>query len=353
MPQTQGHIEGRQASLLSSNFAWLSSVAFSAAACAGVPEPPTPFPAPTMPHVSEANFAEASYWSIELEPPRLLPPNLSWSPSAPAEGTLVALRIGPAPRGIPLLEIQGSSSLRTPRGIRTRELAIVPLRGGAFMAFVAAPLDALSIGIEITATLIDGSRLTLTREIPVRERRFPSTQLSVPRRFTQPDQATIERSRRERALIQATLREVSKPPLLDGPFMLPRTDVTTSVFGQRRLFNGELRSRHTGLDIDGDTGDPIYAANRGRVALARELFYNGNVVYIDHGMGLYTAYMHLSRFGVTEGEWVEKGQVIGYIGATGRVTGPHLHWGLYVQGTSLDPLSVFLLALPPAEDLFE
>ncbi len=128
--------------------------------------------------------------------------------------------------------------------------------------------------------------------------------------------------------------------MLSGPFVLPRRDVVTSVFGQRRLFNHQLRSRHTGYDIDGRPGDPIYAANSGRVVLARNFFFNGNAVYIDHGLGLYTAYMHLSSFAVSEGEWVERGDLIGRVGATGRVTGPHLHWGLYLQGTALDPSSL-------------
>ena len=106
------------------------------------------------------------------------------------------------------------------------------------------------------------------------------------------------------------------------------------------MFNGELRSRHTGLDLRGAMGDPIRAANSGRVALSDDLFFNGGAVFIDHGLGVYTGYFHMSRREVEEGEWVEQGQVIGRVGATGRVTGPHLHWSLYALGQSLDPLSL-------------
>jgi murein DD-endopeptidase MepM/ murein hydrolase activator NlpD len=87
-------------------------------------------------------------------------------------------------------------------------------------------------------------------------------------------------------------------------------------------------------------GDPVYASNSGRVALSRDLFYSGNSVYIDHGLGFYTAYFHLSQREVTEGQWVERGELIGRIGATGRVTGPHLHWGVYLQAVPVDPLSL-------------
>lgn len=118
------------------------------------------------------------------------------------------------------------------------------------------------------------------------------------------------------------------------------------------MFNNQLRSQHTGLDIDGDTGDPVVASNSGRVILSRDLFYTGQAVYIDHGLGFMTAYFHLSRRDVSEGQWVEKGEVVGLVGATGRVTGSHLHWSLFVQGVSLDPLSLDALGLEAFGDRF-
>ena len=309
--------------------------------CGGVPEPPLTVPEPDSPSVEPLKVEDTVLSQPELKPPLPMPPEVTWFPSAPAEGTVVALLVNPAHNGIPVLEVWGRNTAKRERGDLASDLALTKLAGGAYMAFIAAPLDSHAISLEITAYLVDGSRLTQSRTIPVRRREFPSTQVSVSRRFTEPDAESIARSQRERALIRATLRIISADPLLDGPFVAPRSDLSTSPFGQRRMFNSELRSRHTGHDIDGDLGDPIYAANSGRIVLARDFFFNGNAIYIDHGLGLYTSYMHLSEFEGSEGEWVERGQLIGRVGATGRVTGPHLHWGLYHHGTALDPMSVF------------
>ncbi len=120
----------------------------------------------------------------------------------------------------------------------------------------------------------------------------------------------------------------------------------TAPFGQERLFNGELQSRHTGLDLRGAVGEPVRAAARGRVVIARDLYFSGNGVYLDHGRGVYTGYFHLSRILVEEGEIVEPGQVVGEAGATGRVTGPHLHWSLWVAGEALDASSLLEIVLP-------
>jgi murein DD-endopeptidase MepM/ murein hydrolase activator NlpD len=215
------------------------------------------------------------------------------------------------------------------------------LSGGAYIGLVAARIGAREIPVEISVTLTDGTRLVQSLWLLVGERSFPATRLSVATRFTAPDQQTLKRIERERQLVRSILRSATDEPLWRGPFELPLEGVTTSPFGQRRLFNNELRSRHTGHDIDGDTGDPVYASNSGRVAISRDLFFNGGAVFIDHGLGLYTGYFHLSKREVMEGEWVEKGQLLGLVGATGRVTGPHLHWSIYLNGASLDPLSLF------------
>ena len=321
------------------------------ASCGRVPNPPEPVPAAEPPDVSSSQVRYDSETMPELSAPQALPPTVSWLPAAPEEGTLVALIVEPASNGIPILEISGSISSELPRGKRTRVLALAQLNGGVYAGFIAAPLDSRELSLEVTATLVDGSKMSQALTVPVSSRNFPTTQLTVARRFTELDSATIERVRRERRLIQATLGAASAEPLLQGPFALPRADLTTSVFGQRRLFNNQLQSRHGGHDIDGDTGDPIYASNSGRVVLARSFFFNGNCVYIDHGLGLYTGYLHLSKFEVAEGEWVDNEQLIGRVGATGRVTGPHLHWSLHVQGTSLDPMSLLNRDFAGANDL--
>jgi hypothetical protein len=298
------------------------------AACAGMPKPPQPVPEPRLPQVETVRF------DLEDARPQLpvlqaLSPHLRWTPGRPGEGQLVVLTLEPVTRSLPVFEIEGSAS--------GRELELVPLSGGAFLGLVATPLGAKEVPVEVTVTYIDGTRLSHTLSLLVVPRDFPATRLRVAPRYTSPDSATLVRVAREREAIQAMRMTVTPLPLWNGPFELPLRGVTTSPYGQRRLFNDELRSRHTGLDIDGDTGDPVFSTNSGRIAMSADLFYNGGAVFIDHGLGLYTGYFHLSKREVVDGQWIEKGQIIGRVGATGRVTGPHLHWHMYLQGFSIDP----------------
>jgi murein DD-endopeptidase MepM/ murein hydrolase activator NlpD len=298
----------------------------SSAGCAGVPDPPDPVPPPQEPPVVEVKLDERLR---EIEPPRRLAPRIYWTPAVPGEGSFVVLTLEPEPRGLPVFEVRARA--------RDRAVVLSSLDGGAYFGLVAAPLSVPEVPVEVTITLIDGTRITRRLTLLVETLDFPATSLRVASRFTAPDEQAVERIRREREIVRAALATVTTEPLWNGAFIMPRDDVTTSPYGQRRLFNNQLRSRHTGLDIRGRTGDPVHAANSGRVILARDLFYTGNAVYIDHGLGIVTGYFHLSKHEVTEGQWVEKGQLIGRVGATGRVTGPHLHWGLYLQGAALDP----------------
>jgi murein DD-endopeptidase MepM/ murein hydrolase activator NlpD len=134
------------------------------------------------------------------------------------------------------------------------------------------------------------------------------------------------------------------------PFAVPIPGVEGGRnFGHRRVFNGEPRAPHSGADLRAATGTEILAANAGRVALAKNLFYSGNAVFIDHGLGVYTTYLHLSEMLVAPGDQVARGQVIGLAGATGRVTGPHLHWGVRILDARVDPFSLLSLGAGASE----
>jgi murein DD-endopeptidase MepM/ murein hydrolase activator NlpD len=297
--------------------------------CAQIPKPPPP---PGQPVKASFQLLRLEEVPADLTPPRPTAPRLRWTPAVPGEGTIAAFTIEPESRGLPVFEVRARSG--------NSAIQLAPLPGGAYLGLIAAPLNRQSVEVIVSATLVDGTRLSQDLTLLIARRDFPATQLRVARRFTEPDPESARRIQRERDRVRAVLRTISDAPLWQGTFVLPVEGVTTSPYGQRRLFNNELRSRHYGLDIDGQTGDPVRAANSGRVALSADLYFNGNAVFIDHGLGFFTGYFHLSERQVFEGEWVARGTIIGKVGATGRVTGPHLHWSLYLGGIPLDPLSL-------------
>ena len=178
----------------------------------------------------------------------------------------------------------------------------------------------------------------LTVSLKILSRRFKSEKLQVtPSRVT-PAPEDVERIKREGEEVRAVYAASRPQRLWDEPFQRPLSGLVTSPYGTRRLLNNKLKSYHGGVDFRAATGAPVYAANTGIVGLAKNLFYSGNIVILDHGSGLFTTYAHLSRIDVAPGRLVEKGQVIGLAGATGRVSGPHLHWGVKVNGVNVNPL---------------
>jgi murein DD-endopeptidase MepM/ murein hydrolase activator NlpD len=169
---------------------------------------------------------------------------------------------------------------------------------------------------------------------------YPSEEIrGVDQSRVTPGAEELARIARERELIAAAYVAARDSAMMDGPFAWPvEPRVVTSPYGTRRVFNGQLRSVHGGLDLRAREGTPIYAAQSGVVRLAQNLFYAGNHVLIEHGMGIHTSYSHLSKIEVEAGQWVEKGQRIGLAGATGRVTAAHLHWTVSVHGVGVSPL---------------
>ncbi|HEU4617040.1 MAG TPA: M23 family metallopeptidase [Gammaproteobacteria bacterium] len=228
----------------------------------------------------------------------------------------------------------------------------VPLakRGSEWLTVVGIDLEAAPGPhyAEITLRYGDGRKETRTETIEVAHRDFPTTRLSVEPKYVElsrEDQARADRESRE---IDAIYSTVTPEAYWNGPFAAPIPGITGGRnFGHRRVFNGQPRAPHSGADLTAATGTPVHASNAGRVVLAKNLFFSGNSVFIDHGLGVYSVYLHLSVLRVKPGDRVERGQVIGLSGATGRVTGPHLHWGVRVLDARVDPFS--LLELPADE----
>src|SRR5204863_8145917 len=149
-----------------------------------------------------------------------------------------------------------------------------------------------------------------------------------------------DRALREQKELDQIHNTSTKEILWKDSFVVPIAGETGTNFGHRRVFNGMPRAPHAGADLHAATGTPIHSTNRGRVVLAEDLFFTGNTVIVDHGLGIYSLYAHLSRIDVNVGDMLERNQVLGLSGATGRVTGPHLHWGIKVQNARVDPFSL-------------
>ncbi len=219
---------------------------------------------------------------------------------------------------------------------------------GEVRALVAAPFDdADSLAVTLVRAGATGAPETLSVALPVARGAYRSEQLRVAGKYAAPDSAAAARIRSEVEQAREVSRQAHNTPRgWSAPFRRPRPGRVTSVFGTAREFNGVSSSRHMGTDFAGAVGAPVYAANAGLVALVGEFYLAGTVLYLDHGGGVVTGYFHLSRVEVTPGTVVQRGQLIGRVGRSGRVTGPHLHWIARYGGITVDPMSLVRVTSP-------
>jgi murein DD-endopeptidase MepM/ murein hydrolase activator NlpD len=192
----------------------------------------------------------------------------------------------------------------------------------------------------------DGQAISFEKKIRVERQRYPRVQLKVPGRYTAPSPEDQRQIEQDKATKEDAFKTLSPGREWKGSFAAPVNAAISDVFGVERVFNGSVQSTHQGLDFRVPSGTSVAAVNSGRVILARPLFFEGNCVVIDHGEGLLTLYLHLSKFSVKEGDDVSKGQPIGLSGGTGRATGPHLHLAVRWQGVYLNPQVLLKLKLP-------
>ncbi len=157
------------------------------------------------------------------------------------------------------------------------------------------------------------------------------------KKYVNPSNAHIERIKKERLILSKPRKTFSAEALSNGLFKRPVDGITTSDFGLKRFYNGQARRPHTGLDYAGDIGTPVKAPANGKVILTGNYFFNGNALFLDHGQGLISVYIHLNKILAKPGQFVSQGEIIGTIGKTGRATGPHLHWGVYLNRTAINP----------------
>ena len=200
------------------------------------------------------------------------------------------------------------------------------------------------VTIDVEARLADGSPLAARLPLKVNAKAFPTRRLQVAPEFVAPPPAEQARIERERLLLNNVLSAVSPRHLWEDGFGRPVEGEVISLFGARSVFNNEARAPHRGIDFRGAIGTPVRAPARGVVVLAEPLYFSGSTVILDHGLGVFSMLAHLSRIDVRPGALVVRGDVVGAIGATGRVTGPHLHWTLRIGAAAVDPLSVLAIA---------
>lgn len=243
------------------------------------------------------------------------------------------------PGGIMLLPLDIESETRPNVEFMERKTTVIQNGNGQWVAVIGLPLS-LDPG-EQTAYLHNGQdKIAVTFDVT--DRQYETQHLTIKnKRKVEPNQEDLDRIWAERKKKNKALNtwEEVRPDL---NFIKPVEGRTSSQFGLKRFFNGKPRNPHGGLDIAAPEGTPIRAPADGRVLLADDFFFSGNVVYLDHGQGVITYYAHMQERKVKPGDVVQKGQVIGLVGMTGRVTGPHLHWGVYLNRAAVNP-SLFLV----------
>ncbi|MFQ5902957.1 MAG: M23 family metallopeptidase [Candidatus Binatia bacterium] len=266
--------------------------------------------------LAQASFAGEAPWIISLKSPEVL------------QGGVVEIKV----LGGDLARVKGLS--------RNQEIPFFPREDRSYAALLGVDLEERPgpMGITIKVSSKGGKKRERLITLNVRKRVFPQESLSVSAAYDRIDEATRRRIEKEQAQI-ARLWAISSPRRLwEGRFLAPVPGKITSPFGLRRIINGSPRSSHGGVDLRASLGTEVVAANHGRVVLREEFFFSGKSIVLDHGGGLYTMYFHLADFRVKKSSRVLKGDLIGWAGMTGRVTGPHLHWGVRLNGARVDPL---------------
>ncbi len=185
----------------------------------------------------------------------------------------------------------------------------------------------------------------LKYSVVIKKEDYPVQHLKLPKNKVDLDAKTLKRVRLEQKEMGAAFRHAGTPLLWDGAFLEPVKGTITGRFGSKRVINGQPRRPHSGEDIAAPRGTPVFAINDGKVVAAVDHFFSGKGVVIDHGLGLFSMYFHLSAITVQEGQTLHKGDTLGKVGATGRATGPHLHWGIRLNGAKVNPYALTTLPL--------
>jgi murein DD-endopeptidase MepM/ murein hydrolase activator NlpD len=269
-------------------------------------------------------------WTLSArgEPPRL---TAEATPERPRQGGIVWLVVKSDRPLEALTAVDGE-----------RSAPLTPAPGGrAFRGLVGIDFESAAGSRAFSLEAVAGEEKSATPwRIVVRPGRFIVQKLGVDPKFVEVPEAERERVKADQALVAAVWKNPDEARHWTLPFVKPVQAPSQGNFGARRVYNGQARSRHAGLDLSAPMGAPVAASGTGRVALSADLYFSGGTVILDHGGGLFTMYFHLSRRDAREGEMVAAGARIGAVGATGRVTGPHLHWAARLHGARVNPAAL-------------
>ncbi|HEX5709795.1 MAG TPA: M23 family metallopeptidase [Sulfuricurvum sp.] len=221
--------------------------------------------------------------------------------------------------------------------LKDRNITILPHPRNAQEGFAILPIDYHTSPQTIEAQWLRHDE-NLTLNLDIVNASYPTETLSVESAKVTPPPETLERIAQEKAEAEKIYGTYNAVRYWDKPFIRPIESITTSEYGSSRTYNGVLKSYHGGIDFRAKTPLPILASNDGVVVLAKDRYYSGGTVILDHGEGVYTCYFHFSQIDVQVGQRVARGESIGLSGATGRITGPHLHFGIMVHAVQTDPL---------------
>jgi hypothetical protein len=228
------------------------------------------------------------------------------------------------------------------------DIPLAPLPDGRWHGLAGIDLDTKPGVRMLTVDVPDPGHGTRTHatELAIAAKQFPVRRLRVAAEFVVPPAGAIDRIVTEARTVDGLVGGLT-PRAWSGRFVPPVPGPATGNFGFRSVFNGQVRSPHAGIDFSRPAGTPVAAPAGGRVVLAEDLYFTGNTVIVDHGDGLFSLYAHLSALSVERSDRVEQGAILGLVGATGRATGPHLHWAVRLHGARVDPLSLLAVPAPP------
>jgi murein DD-endopeptidase MepM/ murein hydrolase activator NlpD len=260
-----------------------------------------------------------------------------------ADATSDLPRARPVPGGIAIVDLGAANEARAPVVTHAGRRVLVRAHEGRWLAIVGLPLDT-PVGTD-SIVVSDGGGTKRTLTFAVESREYVTQRLKVEPKHVDLSPEALARSTREREHLSKVLGTWTDAPPPTITLQAPVPGPRSSSFGSRRVFNDQPRNPHTGMDIAAATGTPIAAPAAGVVVDTGDYFFNGNTVIVDHGQGWLTLYCHLSRIDVKPGDRVAVGDRLGLVGATGRVTGPHLHWGVSLNRAWVDP-ELMLAAVP-------